>query len=68
MAEQLFVALYTDADVTPKSANGERCRSLIRLFASCWVFKFNPSLTTRRVERNQVFCRLNQTRLLFEAF
>jgi hypothetical protein len=34
MAEQLFVALYTDADVTPKSANGEERRSLIRLFAS----------------------------------
>ncbi len=34
MAEQLFVALYTDADVTPKSANGEERRSLICLFAS----------------------------------
>jgi hypothetical protein len=32
MAEQLFVALYTD--VTPKSANGKERRSLIRLFAS----------------------------------
>ena len=34
MAEQLFVALYTDADVIPKSANGEERRSLICLFAS----------------------------------
>ena len=35
MAEQLFVALYTDADVTHhESANGKDCRSLICLFAS----------------------------------
>ena len=34
MAEQLFVALYTDAGVIPKLANGKGCRSLICLFAS----------------------------------
>lgn len=34
MAEQLSVDLYTDADVTSKSANGEERRSLICLFVS----------------------------------
>jgi hypothetical protein len=36
MAEPLFVALYTDAGIIPKSANGEERRSLIYLFAS-WL-------------------------------
>jgi len=39
MAEQLFVALYTDADVTPKSANGKERRSLICLFALPQAFR-----------------------------
>jgi len=39
MAEQLFVALYTDADVTPKSANGEERRSLICLFTFPQAFR-----------------------------
>ncbi len=34
MAEQLFVALYTDAGVIHGSANGKERRSLICLFAS----------------------------------
>lgn len=37
MAERLFVALYTDADVIHKSLNGEGHRSLICLFATPYL-------------------------------
>ena len=40
MAGQLFVALYTDADVTHhESANGEERRSLICLFVFHQAFR-----------------------------